>query len=100
MFFNYFLICHLYQVEHVVVCGHSDCKAINLLYSLSSDPDTRDSAVAKGPLSSWITRHGASTMQEFEKVPFYILRVTSQFDNCSNGCGKLLDGSKSFVSSI
>ena len=32
------------------MCGHSDCKAINLLNSLYSDPDTRDSAVATGPL--------------------------------------------------
>eukprot|EP00088_Acartia_fossae_P001374 TRINITY_DN10533_c0_g1_i2.p1 TRINITY_DN10533_c0_g1~~TRINITY_DN10533_c0_g1_i2.p1 ORF type:complete len:309 (+),score=56.90 TRINITY_DN10533_c0_g1_i2:96-1022(+) len=68
------LACVLNTVKHVVVCGHSDCKAINLLYSLYSDPDTRSSDVAKGPLSSWITRHGASTMHEFEKIERALFR--------------------------
>jgi len=68
------LACVLNSVKHVVVCGHSDCKAINLLNSLYSDPDTRDSAVATGPLSSWVTRHGASTMAEFEKIERALFR--------------------------
>jgi len=59
------LACVINTVKHVVVCGHSDCKAINLLYSLHTDPEAKNTA---GPLSSWITRHGDCTMAEFDKI--------------------------------
>merc|ERR1719334_1645114 len=26
------------SVKHVVICGHSDCKAVNLLYDIHTDP--------------------------------------------------------------
>ena len=32
------LACVMNQVKHVVVCGHSDCKAVNLLYDIHTDP--------------------------------------------------------------
>lgn len=38
------------KVKHVVVCGHSDCKAVNLLYNLHTDPVTINSDLSHGPL--------------------------------------------------
>ena len=32
------LACLMNQVKHVVICGHSDCKALNLLYDIHTDP--------------------------------------------------------------
>ena len=32
------LACVMNQVKHVVICGHSDCKALNLLYDIHTDP--------------------------------------------------------------
>ena len=32
------LACVMNQVKHVVICGHSDCKAVNLLYDIHTDP--------------------------------------------------------------
>lgn len=62
------LACVINTVKHVVVCGHSDCKAVNLLYNLHTDPVTRHSDISHGPLSSWITCHGNSSLAEFEKL--------------------------------
>ena len=33
------LACVMNQVKHVVICGHSDCKAVNLLYDIHTDPN-------------------------------------------------------------
>ena len=43
------LACVMNSVEHIVVCGHSDCKAMNLLYSMHTDePD--EEALNSSPL--------------------------------------------------
>jgi len=62
------LACVINNVKHVVVCGHSDCKAINLLYSLHTDQEVQNSDISRGPLSSWIKQHGGMAMAEFEKI--------------------------------
>jgi len=56
------LACTVLNVKNIVVCGHSDCKAVNLLNTLHTDPE----AHAAGPLRSWVTRHGEATMAEFD----------------------------------
>ena len=58
------LACTVLNVKNVVVCGHSDCKAVNLLHSLHADNE----AHTAGPLRSWVTRHGECTMAEFDKM--------------------------------
>ena len=67
------LACVMNTVEHVVVCGHSDSKAMNLLYSLHTDTDWSDETLLNSPLRSWIASHGAKTIQQFaalEKAHF------------------------------
>jgi len=64
------LACVVNQVKHVVICGHSDCKAVNLLYDLHTDP--AESAATEqqtfSPLQNWVTAHGNRTMEEFAKL--------------------------------
>lgn len=54
--------CVMNKIKHVVVCGHSDCKAINLLYSMRHNfddtgdelvPDT-DPELINSPLRRWM----------------------------------------------
>ena len=32
------LACVLNKIKHIVICGHSDCKAVNMLYDIHTDP--------------------------------------------------------------
>lgn len=43
------------QIEHVLVCGHSDCKAINTLYNLCCCPASFD---PHSPVDAWLRKHG------------------------------------------
>lgn len=62
------LACVMNQVKHVVICGHSDCKAVNLLYDIHTDPTYQSSAPSFSPLRNWVTVHGKRTMEEFAKL--------------------------------
>jgi len=62
------LACVMNSVEHVVVCGHSDCKAMNLLYSLHTDPEWSEETLHNSPLRSWISSHGARTIQQYAEL--------------------------------
>jgi len=62
------LACVMNQVKHVVICGHSDCKAVNLLYDIHTDPTYQSKAPSFSPLRNWVTVHGNRTMEEFGKL--------------------------------
>ena len=69
------LACVHNSVKHVVICGHSDCKAVNLLYDLHTDPNAVK-PTEFSPLRSWVDTHGARSMTEFfriEQVSLYLL---------------------------
>ncbi|XP_013382323.1 beta carbonic anhydrase 1 [Lingula anatina] len=55
--------CQMGDIRHVVVCGHSDCKAMNLLYSMRNELDHHDGDA----LQLWLRRHGSSSVQKFEQ---------------------------------
>jgi len=61
------LACVMNSVKHVVICGHSDCKAVNLLYDLHTDPEQHQPA-SFSPLRHWVSVHGRRTMHEFAKL--------------------------------
>jgi carbonic anhydrase len=42
-------------INHVIVCGHADCKAINTLYSLHCNPDSFN---PNSPMDNWLRKHG------------------------------------------
>ncbi|KAK6019418.1 carbonate dehydratase [Ostertagia ostertagi] len=52
------------HIHHVIVCGHSDCKAINTLYNLHKCPKTFD---PQSPMDHWLRRHGFASLQKLEE---------------------------------
>uniref|UniRef100_A0A7E4UX30 Carbonic anhydrase n=1 Tax=Panagrellus redivivus TaxID=6233 RepID=A0A7E4UX30_PANRE len=52
------------KINHVIVCGHSDCKAINTLYNLHQCPKNFD---PESPMDHWLRRHGYSSIQKLER---------------------------------
>lgn len=56
------------DVRHVIVCGHSDCKAMNLLYLLK---DTEYGSIINrrmSPLRSWLCTHAMSSLEKYEQL--------------------------------
>ncbi|CAJ0952829.1 unnamed protein product, partial [Mesorhabditis belari] len=51
------------KIKHVIVCGHSDCKAINTLYGLHKCPKAFD---PESPMDHWLRRHGYSSLRKLE----------------------------------
>ena len=65
------LACVHNSVKHVVICGHSDCKAVNPLYDLHTDPEASVRGGEFSPLKEWVALHGRRSVKEFfqlEKV--------------------------------
>ena len=62
------LACVLNNVKHVVICGHSDCKAVNLLYDLHTDPEASVRGDTFSPLKEWVAKHGRRSMKEFVQL--------------------------------
>ncbi len=58
------LACSMNKAQVIVVFGHSDCKAMNLLYSLRNDMSTK----AQGPLERWLKLHGQETVEQYKKL--------------------------------
>ncbi|XP_046548515.1 beta carbonic anhydrase 1-like [Haliotis rubra] len=56
--------CIINNIKHVVVCGHSDCKAMNALYGLRHDCHHQVGT----PLQMWLKKHGQPTVSKFEKL--------------------------------
>ncbi|CAD6198090.1 unnamed protein product [Caenorhabditis auriculariae] len=52
------------KIKHVIVCGHSDCKAINTLYNLHTCPGAFD---PQSPMDHWLRRHGFHSLRRLEE---------------------------------
>ncbi|XP_055346310.1 beta carbonic anhydrase 1-like isoform X2 [Paramacrobiotus metropolitanus] len=62
------LACVINAVQDVIVCGHSDCKAMNLLQNLRSEGLTDPAQVRESPLRSWLLRYGGDSWTHFETM--------------------------------
>ncbi|OWR47032.1 beta carbonic anhydrase 1 isoform X2 [Danaus plexippus] len=62
------LSCIVNDIKHVIVCGHSDCKAMNLLYKLKSADESNLEQRRISPLKSWLCAHGKSSLNKFLDV--------------------------------
>ncbi|KAL5004406.1 hypothetical protein ScPMuIL_017862 [Solemya velum] len=51
-------------IRHVVVCGHSDCKAMNALYDIRHECDEHSGS----PLQLWLKKHGEPTVKKFSEM--------------------------------
>ncbi|KAG4077403.1 hypothetical protein HA402_009804 [Bradysia odoriphaga] len=57
--------CVVNNIRHIIVCGHSDCKAMNLLYSLR-DPELASLDNRRiSPLKAWLCEHANSSLDRF-----------------------------------
>lgn len=53
------------KIKHVIVCGHSDCKAINTLYNLHTCTSAFD---PESPMDHWLRKHGYSSIRKLEEL--------------------------------
>jgi carbonic anhydrase len=58
------LACSRNNVPVIAVFGHSDCKAMNLLYEIRNDISTP----SKSPLEQWLKTHAKGTVEQFKKL--------------------------------
>ena len=62
------------RIKHAVVCGHSDCKAINFLYTMRNNIDDNgkivglDNDTEYSPFSIWLRKHGVTTLQRYNEL--------------------------------
>lgn len=60
--------CIVNDIRHIIVCGHSDCKAMNLLYTLRDKAESTDDQRRISPLKAWLCAHAKdSSLERFLK---------------------------------
>ncbi|KAK6644639.1 hypothetical protein RUM43_000907 [Polyplax serrata] len=60
--------CVVNDIRHIIVCGHSDCKAMNLLYSLRDKEYANQDNKRISPLRAWMCTHANSSLEKFLKM--------------------------------
>ena len=48
--------CVVQGIKHVIVCGHSDCKAMNALYSLHKAEQWSPDQKEQSPIKAWLSQ--------------------------------------------
>ncbi|XP_049286608.1 beta carbonic anhydrase 1 [Anopheles funestus] len=60
--------CVVNNIKHIIVCGHSDCKAMNLLYQLK-DPEFSSLKNRRiSPLRAWLCEHANTSLAKFQNL--------------------------------
>ncbi|PNF36232.1 hypothetical protein B7P43_G08694 [Cryptotermes secundus] len=60
--------CIVNDIKHIIVCGHSDCKAMNLLYSLQCQEFSSQKNRRISPLRAWLSAHASSSLSTFQQL--------------------------------
>lgn len=60
--------CVVNNIRHIIVCGHSDCKAINLLYKLQDKEFASRENRIISPLRSWLCTHASTSLEKFQHL--------------------------------
>ncbi|XP_072376981.1 beta carbonic anhydrase 1 [Diabrotica undecimpunctata] len=60
--------CVVNDIRHIIVCGHSDCKAINLLYKLQDSEFASQENRRISPLRAWLCTHAHSSLEKFQQL--------------------------------
>ncbi|XP_066259671.1 beta carbonic anhydrase 1 [Euwallacea similis] len=60
--------CVVNDIRHIIVCGHSDCKAINLLYKLRDPQFASQENRRLSPLRSWLCSHCTASIEKFNDL--------------------------------
>lgn len=58
--------CVINDIRHIIVCGHSDCKAMNLLYELQDPQLSNKENRRLSPLKSWLLKNASSSLEKFQ----------------------------------
>ncbi|GJQ82471.1 putative reversible hydration of carbon dioxide [Trypoxylus dichotomus] len=60
--------CVVNDIKHIIVCGHSDCKAMNLLYKLQDAEFASLTNRRISPLRAWLCTHALSSLEKFQQL--------------------------------
>ncbi|XP_043670932.1 beta carbonic anhydrase 1 isoform X2 [Vespula pensylvanica] len=60
--------CVVNDIKHIIVCGHSDCKAMNLLYALKDEEFASQMNRRISPLRAWLCAHASSSLAKFQQL--------------------------------
>ncbi|XP_012275169.1 beta carbonic anhydrase 1 [Orussus abietinus] len=60
--------CVVNNIKHIIVCGHSDCKAMNLLYALRDQEFSSQANRRISPLRAWLCAHASSSLAKFQQL--------------------------------
>ncbi|XP_067014102.1 beta carbonic anhydrase 1 [Anabrus simplex] len=60
--------CIVNDIRHIIVCGHSDCKAMNLLHSLRCEEFSSLDNRRISPLRGWLAAHANSSLAKFQEL--------------------------------
>ncbi|XP_066981376.1 beta carbonic anhydrase 1 [Macrobrachium rosenbergii] len=60
--------CVINGIRHVIVCGHSDCKAMNMLHMMRNSDRTSQEIIKQSPLKAWLVRHGHSSIAKYAQL--------------------------------
>ncbi|XP_048265690.1 beta carbonic anhydrase 1 isoform X3 [Bombus affinis] len=56
------------NIKHIIVCGHSDCKAMNLLYALRDEDFASKVNRRISPLRAWLYAHASNSLAKFQQL--------------------------------
>ncbi|PBC27527.1 Beta carbonic anhydrase [Apis cerana cerana] len=62
------LVCLMNEIKHIIVCGHSDCKAMNMLYSLREEELASKVNRRISPLKAWLFAHASNSLARFQQL--------------------------------
>lgn len=66
--------CVLNGISNVIICGHSDCKAMSVLHSMEEVSSPNESTSSSNelstntPIKAWIMKHGMTSLQKFHEL--------------------------------
>ncbi|XP_014230599.1 beta carbonic anhydrase 1 isoform X1 [Trichogramma pretiosum] len=60
--------CVVNDIRHIIICGHSDCKAMNLLYALRDQEFASQKNRRISPLRAWLCAHASNSLEKFEQL--------------------------------
>ncbi|CAH0769303.1 unnamed protein product [Bemisia tabaci] len=60
--------CVVNDIRHIIVCGHSDCKAMNLLHALQDVDFASKENRRISPLRAWLCTHAMSSLEKYQQL--------------------------------
>jgi len=87
------------NIRHVVICGHSNCKAMEVLYSLKNEAfNTKLHELSNAPIKAWLLKHALTSLEKYEELERADFRkpLTVRADNSHSGFPAYIDVDNNF----